>query len=223
MADLSKYGTVTTTKPDLSQYGTVSGTVSDTVDSARSSAPGNPASGNLNPNIAPSRSRQQRSLHTLGQRESDRPSTAAELANLMEGTAKYGSGAAVASAVLNPVSTATALLGGEAANVIGNYGSQMFGASPDTGRLIGDIASIPGAKFGDLSGPKIGAALSRAGKGVAGAFQAATSPEFLESIPGGKTVHKAMDAYGSAYRKAMAPVPVPLLLTMPCLPPPPPS
>lgn len=134
---------------------------------------------------------------TLTGREMPPRSTAAQIADLMEGTAKV---AAPAAAMAFPFAPATAIgagVGGYLAGKGGSMAADALGASPDVSRLTGDITAIPGAAFGGRFAPPV----ARAG----GMFlNAATDPEVLNTIPGASHVNAAKTAFGNAYRRAGA-------------------
>lgn len=134
---------------------------------------------------------------TLTGRETPPRSTATQIADLMEGTAKVAAPAAAAAFPFAPATAIGAGVGGYLAGKGGSMAADALGASPDVSRLTGDITAIPGAAFGGRFAPPV----ARAG----GMFlNAATDPEVLNTIPGASHVNAAKTAFGNAYRRAGA-------------------
>lgn len=80
--------------------------------------------------------------HSLTGRGNKEPqlSTAGQVADLIEGTGKYGSGALLPSLAAAPLATGAGMALGAAGGYAGKAVADAAGASPDTSRLVGDVA-----------------------------------------------------------------------------------
>lgn len=143
-----------------------------------------------------------RARHSLTGNEAPRPSLPAQAADLMEGTAKYSSGALLPAAMAAPGATAAGLMGGAAGMGLGNIGGRMLGLGEDGSRLAGDVASIPGAMMGE-----------GAWNTISPYMKALTDPAVMragvEAIPTGKSWMKAYDTFSGAVNKNRPSVPPP--------------
>lgn len=94
-------------------------------------------------------------------------STSGDLSNLIEGTAKYASGAALPAAVIAPGAALSGAAGAYGASKLAEAGAKASGATDDQSRLAGNLGGIAGgAAAGALSAP-IGRVVSAVGREMA--------------------------------------------------------
>lgn len=136
----------------------------------QSPQPGPWASGYVSPPMDDGGPVQKRKDHNTGglrgmtgrdSRDRETP-IAGQLADLVEGTGKYGSGAVLPALVAAPAATIGGAVAGAVGQQVAQRGSQAMGASPETARLIGDVAAIPAAMAGARAVPAAGRAISAA-------------------------------------------------------------
>lgn len=124
-------------------------------------------------------------LFTSGQRERG-------AADAIEGAGRFAAPFALPFAVEAPIAALAATGGGLVGQKLGESAAEHFGAKPETTRLIGDLAALPGALVG-AKGAKYAPEIGAAARGAAnGAWRGATAPVSLRSpgrIAGGLIGH----------------------------------
>lgn len=101
-----------------------------------------------------------RAKHSLTGREAGKKSTSADVADLIEGTAKYSSGALLPAAVLAPGATILGAAGAAAAGYGGRKAATALGASEDQARLAGDVTGVAGGAVGARGAKAVGEVVS---------------------------------------------------------------
>lgn len=122
--------------------------------------------------------------------------------NLIEGAGAALSPLAIPGAIAAPVAAATAAAGGYAGQKAGEGITRAFGGSPDTQRLVGDVAAIPGGMAGGKAGgvlSKIAAPLAESALGIRGAareYGATPGKAIIEETTGVRPAQVASSAQG---------------------------
>lgn len=149
-----------------------------------------------------------------------RPATG--ISDLVEGGIRVATPFAAPAMLAAPIATAGAVGGGYAASKAGQGIARHFGASPETERAVGDVASIPGAMLGGSGAglvSRMAAPLAESALGIRGAqreYGATPGKAILQDTSGVRpaTVEKSANAkladltneLESSARRSMTPV-----------------
>lgn len=112
---------------------------------------------------------EERGRHSATGREAKPVSKTAQVADLIEGSAKYASGGLLPAAVLAPEATAISAAGAAVGNYLGKKGAKAVGGGEDAQRLTGDVAGL----VGGAASPKASEWLGGFAKELAGRASAA--------------------------------------------------